>query len=331
VSAEFRYPGRPFPVLVETVGMRTAFDRTLSVHGGGQFAVWTGASRLGKTTTASWGRNRINAAAARPDGDPDAFRAAYLEVGKVGPWGGHAQKQVLRSLFHGLIGKLPEAVYRQSPVEDLAAMIVGGLARDDTQLVWLDEAGRLSVEALDGLCLVVDAAAGADPPHPLTIVLVGMNDLPTKVHTREQLRNRIHEWVHFAPYTHDETWALLAALHPHFALLNPRRRAHQEQVAFVHDLALGRPGLVVPFVRRVVHWARDHGGAIDLTLLRAVHLMMQRDLDRSARDQEAGYPGLGAADDPPEDDDRDDAGTTGDDLDRPTDEGSGAGGPAGAA
>lgn len=306
MSQDFRYPGRPVPVLVETAAMRTALDRTLSVHAGGQFATWTGASRLGKTTTASWARNQINAAADRDDGDPDAFRAAYLEVGKVGPWGGHAQKSVLRSLYHGLIGKMPEAVYRQSPLEDLAAMTVAGLAQDNTQVVWLDETGRLSVDALDGLCLVVDAAAGADPPFPLTIVLVGMNDLPTKVHTREQLKNRIHEWVHFAPYSPDETWKLLAALHPHFAALNSRRRAHQEQVEFVHDLALGRPGLVVPFVRRLAHWARVHGQDIDLTLLRAVHLMMQRDLDRAARDEKAGYPGLGAADDPPEDDESSD-------------------------
>lgn len=106
----------------------------------------------------------------------------------------------------------------------------------------------------------------------------------------------------FEPYTFDETWTLLAELHPYFATLDARKQAHRDQVAFVHEQFGGMAGEIVPFLRRLTHRLQGYTDEVDMRLLRAVHMMTQRDKDRAIKDAKMKYRGkpANAADAKPE-------------------------------
>jgi len=119
-----------------------------------------------------------------------------------------------------------------------------------------------------------------------------MDDLPMKMVSLPQIKNRTDEWCYFKPYSLKETFKLLGKLHPHFAGLNLENKEHLEQVEFVYEQFGGVPGLIVPFIRRLK--SRQHTeleGVIDITGLMAVHLSTLRDKDNALEDSQSGYTG----------------------------------------
>lgn len=274
-------------IVVETEQMRRAASRTLAVHVGSALVVWHGRSRHGKTTTAHWFAEQINEQY-DPD-NPDAFRIVHYEVGEVPTWAGNKQKKGIKSLYHAIVGRLDEGTYRHLPPEELARQLVHGCRRKAVQMVLIDEAGTLSLDAIRGMVLVRDTAELMG--WTLTLVFIGMDDLPTKMVQVPQIEKRIHEWIYFDPYTLDETWALLEKLHPHFASLDARKEAHREQVEYIHQQYGGVPGEIVPYIRRLDHRLKEYQGEVDLTLLQAVHLLTQRDKDSAIEDARLKYQG----------------------------------------
>lgn len=274
-------------VIVETANMRRTVTRTVAVHRGSGLVVWHGRSRLGKTTTARWLVEQINQQY-RPD-NPDAFRVIHYETGEIHKWSGNKQKQGIRSLYHATVGRLDEGLYRQLPPEELARQLVHGMQRNGIQMALVDEAGCLSLEAIRGMVLVRDTAELMG--WTLSLIFVGMDDLPIKMEALPQIAGRVHEWCYFEPYSLDETWELLKKLHPHFAELDGCKSAHREQVDFIHEQYGGVPGVIVPFVRKLNHRLQDYDGEVDLTLLRAVHLLTLRDKTRALEDAKTRYKG----------------------------------------
>jgi DNA transposition AAA+ family ATPase len=196
---------RTFPI-IETMMMRLIIERTLSVHILGALVIWYGISRIGKTTTAQLMVDKL-AEAYDPD-DPNAFRAVHYEVGKIEEYTGNETKRGIKSLYNAVIGTpLDEAVYIRDPPEVLAARLVHGAKLRNIQMVFVDEAGLLSLEAIRGMVLVRDVAENMG--WTLTIVFIGMDDLPIKVTRKPQIVNRIHEWCFFKEYDFDDTWKLL--------------------------------------------------------------------------------------------------------------------------
>ena len=163
------------------------------------------------------------------------------------------------------------------------------LRRKHLQLAFIDEAGSLSLNAIRGMVLVSDVADNLD--WTLNLIFVGMDDLPTKMCALPQIDKRIHEWIYYEPYSLDETWKLLAALHPHFEGLDSENESHREQVGFIHEAYGGIPGEIVPFIRRLNSRLDAHHNTVDLTLLRAVHLMLQVDKSRALEDSRSKYQG----------------------------------------
>ncbi|HEX7315878.1 MAG TPA: ATP-binding protein [Pyrinomonadaceae bacterium] len=286
MAGTLQFPKASQQVIIETAMMRRAANRTLAVVGGGGMAAWFGRARLGKSITANWLTAEINR---RFDTtDPDTFRAIHYEVGGMPKTGG-TMKSGIRSIYHACAGRLDQATYLQLPAEALAGQLVHGLRRKHIRLIFVDEAGCLSLEAIRGMVLLRDVAELEH--HPLSIVFVGMDDLPAKLCELPQIELRLHEWVYFEPYNLDETWALLAELHPFFAGLDGRKREHQEMVSFIHETFGGVIGEIVPYLRKVDHRLRELGGEPDLTLLRAVHLSTQRDKTRAIQDARLRYKG----------------------------------------
>lgn len=284
MSFIIEFPEPEKDIVVETGLMQRTVRRTMAVHRGGALVVWSGPARNGKTRTADWMVHKIDEAY---DSSPHAFRAVHYEVGEIPRWSGHEMKRGIRSLYHATMGKLPEAAYRQCPSEDLAAQLVHGLQAKNIQMVLVDEAGLLSLDAIRGMVLVRDVAEISG--WTLTLVFIGMDDLPTTMEKLPQIRARIHEWCHFKPYSSEETHSLLAALHPHFAGLDFERPEDRAEIEFVHQQTGGLPGLIVPFLRRLSSREREMDYPIDLSLLRAVHLLRLRDQEAAVTDATSGY------------------------------------------
>jgi hypothetical protein len=280
MAFQLQFPARETKKTVVTPLMERTAKRTLAVHAGGALVVWTGPSRNGKTWTAQWMVDQLAEGYAT---SMDAFHARHFEMGEIDSgWGGGDQKRAIRALYHATIGKLDESTYRMAPVSDLARLTALALQTKNIQMVFVDEAGLLSLSAIRGLVLLRDTAENED--WPLSIVLIGMDDLPTKLRETDQVWNRIHEWCYFKPYDLTDTHRFLAELHPHFAALDPQVPSDAEQLRFVHDTYGGLPGMFTPYVRRLRSMASEMDREIDLLFLKAAHLRTQRDEQNAMSD-----------------------------------------------
>jgi hypothetical protein len=242
-------------------------------------------ARIGKTTLAEWMRDE---AERRYDpGDPGCFRAFHYQVGSIRR-GGDEQKRVLRGLYQAFYQHpMDRTVERTYSAEAMANLLVDGLRQLGVRLLFVDEAGNLSPDAIRGLTLVRDRAASEG--WTLSVVFIGMDDLPHAMESLPQVRGRIHQWCYFAEYDVEETWDLLAALHPHFATLQRQDPAHRAQVEYLHETLGGFPGTLVPYLARLDSELADLSQEITLAALIAVYEFMKRDRDRAVHDALAGH------------------------------------------
>jgi len=276
MSQTLRFPTIKQEVIVVTGMMKYASKITLDAHCNCGFVVWSGGVGRGKTMCARWITEELNRQ--YDPQDMGAFRLRHYEVGKVPPWAGREEKIAIRSLWHATIGSMDEGMYRKYPVEAQAELLVHSWKRMNLQFVFVDEAGRLSLNAIDGLVLVSDTAGNMK--WPLTFVLIGMDDLPVKVGMNERIKRRIHQWCYFQPYKLNETWDLLAALHIYFAGLDRKKSADKEQVELIHQLTGGIPGFIAPFVSRFDSMLRDHPAINPIINIRAAHFQPSREEER---------------------------------------------------
>lgn len=277
MSDLFEFPEKRESVFVETGLVREAIRTTLATHGDNGIVVWTGRGGVGKSRTSRYMIQGLEQAYSAQN--PNAFRGRYYEVG-----GGRrtsrqrTMRHGIRSLYTATVGPLDERVWRRDPEEEIAARLVRSLQLKRLQLVVVDEAGLLEEDEIRGMVLVRDVAEAAD--WPLTLVLVGMDDLPSKMAQLPQIERRVHSWVFFEPYDVDDTWELLARLHPHFAGLDRKCRADQEQVAFVHATFEGLVGRMIPFLRRLdLRHRKQPSIPVDLTLLEYIWEEMKKGKD----------------------------------------------------
>lgn len=286
MSSIFEYPELVKPVVVETGMMKSAIRRMLAVHHLGGLCIWSGRAGMGKTTTAQHMVSLIEDAY-DPD-DPRAFRAMHYQAGSKNPTKSEA-KHGIRSLYYGVGCKLDEGVYRTHLPEELAADLAHFLKKMNIQIIFVDEAGCLSLGAIRGIVLVSDTARLMG--LTLTTVLIGMDNLPTKVKHIPQVDRRIHEWCYFKPCTLEETYKLLAALHPYFAGLSLKDVSHEEQINYVHDACKGMPGSLVPFVGR---FSSMFGELLDedpMVHIQAALIQPLFDKERCQKDSQSNYSG----------------------------------------
>ncbi len=274
---------------VETQLMRQIINRTLAVHALGALVVWYGESRMGKTTTAQYMTREI--LTAYEESNPHAFRAKYYEAGEITSHYGNEMKRGIKSLYSAALNTpLDEGIYQRDPPESIASRLAHELRRRNLQIIFIDEAGCLSLGAIWGMVLVRDVAKSLG--WNLTLVFIGMDDLPQKMTRMAKLEGRVHEWCFFEEYNLKETWKLLAQLHPHFAGLNLDNEEHKEQVEFLYKTYGGLPGQLVPFIQRMSYRLQEHRGEINLTFLRAVHLLTARDKQQMIQHSLINYHGM---------------------------------------
>lgn len=283
---KIKFPKPRQKKIVVTDSMTEIINRTFAVHTLSALVVWSGQSRLGKTTTGCFLVDLINRQF--DENDPNSFRAVYYEAGEIIEGSGTEMKKGIRSLYQGALhSQLDEGFYRSNPPEAIAELLAHGLRRKRIQLIVVDEAGCLSRGAIRGMTLVRDVAESQG--YTLTIIFVGMDDLPQKMIRLPQIHRRVHEWYCFSQYTLDETWALLNELHPYFANLDGSKSNHREQVEVVHELCLGLPGLIVPFVQKFDYRLTNHKGEVDVRFLRAVYELTNKSMMAALKESKHNY------------------------------------------
>jgi hypothetical protein len=265
--------------IVEMPHMREAAKRTLAVHQLGAFVVWSGQSRVGKSTTAKWLRDELNR---RYDDDPtnqNAFRTLYFEEGEVRSRDADELRLAIRTVYQHAVGRLDRGVLLYEPTQSLAQQTVAGLEREKIRLVLVDEAGLWSVGALRGLVLLRNLAETLN--WKTTFVLIGMDGLPFHLESAPQIIGRVVEWISFEPYSVDDTWELLRGLHPHFAGLDPDKRSDRQQVEWVWKTHDGIAGRIVSYVQRFRRRYDERDGyEVDLAFLQEAQRVTDDDIRR---------------------------------------------------
>jgi hypothetical protein len=287
MQPDFSLPRRVKKTTVVTPMMREMINRTLAVHALSALVLWYGQSRIGKTTTAIYLAEEMNKRF--NESNPDSFRAVHYEVGRISSRrGGNEWKQSIRGFYQATHGsQLDEGFYNRNTPEAIARQVVHGLRRRRIELVFVDEAGTLSLEAIRGICLIRDTAVNEG--WTLTIVFIGMDDLPDKLIKIPRIHLRLLDTCHFTRYEINDTWDLLKKLHPYFENLDPKNKAHQEQVKTVHDLCAGLPGLIVPYVHKLSYRLQTVTGDITVPFLRAVHELSNESMMNALKESRRVY------------------------------------------
>jgi hypothetical protein len=279
----FQFPQRATPVVVETDLMHEVADLTVAAHNSSPIVVWAGSSRLGKTTTAEWLTSRIEAAYI--ESNPDAFHAARYQATELADW--HSVDKTAMGAFHvGVLGPLDEGLYRRLRAHELATLVVNGLLKRRIELVFVDEAGLYSLRAMRGLIAVRDRMV--EQGGRLTLVLVGMDDLPCKLDQNPQVAGRVHEWCYFKPYTLRETARLVRKISPLWAQADFKDADVRRQLEFLHLASDGVQGRIVPFVQKVeqeVAWGHE----LSVALLKVVQLRTARNRSQAQSAQRNAY------------------------------------------
>lgn len=280
------YPKKATKKIIRTGQMNLIITRTLGVHLLSSLIAWVGRSRLGKTTTAEELNKELNNAFTSDD--PDAFRSAYYQVGEIP--GKNLQKKGIRSLYEACIGPMENSTFKDNSTEGLAKMLVEALQIKNIQMIFIDEAGNLPIEVIRGMVTVRDRAVSMG--WTLSLVFIGMDDLPKVLLELPQINNRINEWCYFKPYTLEETFSFLSRLEPYFLSYSLKNPEHLKQIQFIHEQFDGTPGLFIPFLRRLnnrIHTELE--GKIDLTALMSVQVNFLRDKEAALSDSNQGYTG----------------------------------------
>jgi hypothetical protein len=190
--------------------------------------------------------------------------------------------------FHSrVLGPLDPGLSRRVKADELAGLVVEGLARRRIELVFVDEAGLYSIAALRGLVAIRDMAVKKD--RRLTLVWIGMDDLPITLEANPQIRGRVQEWCLFEAYGLNDTIALVTKITDLWASADTSDSEVRRQLGFVHSLNGGVPGRIVAFVQKVERMLAETGRELSVPFLKAVHLRTVRDMTRARELALDGY------------------------------------------
>jgi hypothetical protein len=123
----------------------------------------------------------------------------------------------------------------------------------------------------------------------LTIILIGMDNLATKLIRNPQVDRRIYDWCYFKPCTFEETHKLLATLHPYFAGFNLKISSHEEQIRYIHEACKGMPGSIVPFACRFGSLFEETSGEDPMVQIQAAIIQPLFDKERCIKDCQSNY------------------------------------------
>ncbi len=185
-------------VILEHAQLRSAIKLAKVMHATTPgLQVWTGDAGVGKTVAAEQLALECNAAA--DAGKPGAYRAQYfLTGGDVDHTSQRFMKKGIYCVYECVVDELSRGELTRRTERALATDIVEQIRLTNLQLLIIDEAGTKNSAEIRGLALIYDIAR--QHHWPLTLLLVGMDDLAHKVRGLPVLESRVratrvfHEW-----------------------------------------------------------------------------------------------------------------------------------------
>lgn len=190
------------PQLREAIALSKLSHRTPGLQ------MWTGDPGVGKTVAAEQLAYECNRDAdARLKG---SYRAFYFVTGgDVERSTGRQMKRGIYTVYEQMIGELSSGELRTRSETALAEEIVHHAKLINTQLIIIDEAGTKSASEIRGLALLSDIARQRE--FPLSLLLVGMDDLAAKMGSLDVLRSRTRVIVGFQSWEQEEALSFILA------------------------------------------------------------------------------------------------------------------------
>jgi hypothetical protein len=286
----FTYPKVQDQAIFESSMMQRAESETTDAYVAGLCTLWAGSSGVGKTTTAEWMRDRINRAYV-PE-NPDAFRARYLEVAQ-----NHGRLtepvRALKSVYRAVAGhSIDPGTVRGAPLDQIAQVVAKVICDQRVGMLFVDEAQRLGNDAVEAILTVYNlcgARVTGRKRHQLTVVFIGMGNLPTRIRQRPQISRRIGKWVNFKAMNLEDTWDFLATVNAHFAALDRASVDAEAQVRFVHEVSGGHPGAIGPLILVAERTAGKLGRPLDEAVLRMAFQIDQRSMRQISEAEKHGW------------------------------------------
>lgn len=257
---------------VETRLTRETATRLIGLHlGATQFAAIFGPAGIGKTEAAKLLNDTLHRDAENKV--PASFRAKYIEMPTVRKYTGNVEKQALGVIYNEVIGPLSPNEARGMSQQIMVRSIVQQLETGNIQMLFIDEAGRIDAQALEALTYLLNSASHS--AHPLTIVLIGMHDLPHLIERVPQVHSRVADTITLREYDASGAYDLLSKIYPAIGAL---RFETPEAAALMEYLVSACHGVareMVHLVDRASAMASMRGVPLNLTALKAArHLSL---------------------------------------------------------
>lgn len=170
--------------------------------------MWTGDPGVGKTIAAEQLAYECNR-----DADaqrPGSYRAFYFVTGgDVERSMGRQMKSGIYTVYEQMLGELTGGELRSRSETSLAEEIVHHVRLTNTQLIIVDEAGTKSASEIRGLALISDVARRNE--FPVSLLLVGMDDLAAKMSSLEVIKSRTRVTVAFQRWEEEEALSFILA------------------------------------------------------------------------------------------------------------------------
>lgn len=238
------------PAIIVTAVMEECLGVLRSDLGRDGIHLWTGAGQVGKTTTARWCVDRFKQEF--DESDPDTFTAQWIQLASTHR--GSAQKTTM-AMLESLGVPVRPASLRMTALDSQTRHVVSELRRQRILVWFIDEAGLLPDEGLRHVAQIHDTAHKND--WPVKIVLVGMNDLPSRITNQPQLNGRVEIRKTFEPIEEQDQRALIVQDLPWIDDLDPSEASNI--VKQLGQRSQGLPGRLVRLltqVRQII----DRGG-----------------------------------------------------------------------
>ncbi|WP_337171560.1 ATP-binding protein [Gemmatimonas aurantiaca] len=197
---------RPF----ETEALRLATARVLNAHQQHGFIVMSGPPGVGKTTCAHHLVSLIN----EDDALGVGVQADTFEVSgkRTRPSSHQSVRGPLRELYARYFGTLPSTLFQRDSEHAVTRRVVATLRQRGLQVLLLDEAGTYAAEELRGLSMLLNISR--EESWPLTVVLIGMDDIAKTVESLPQITSRVVRWIWFEPLNREDWEGIYSVIVP---------------------------------------------------------------------------------------------------------------------